>query len=317
MGSCAVRRAGSTIQGNSVTLQGRKLQCPPKRAPITTSSIRTIIIISTPVLIAQKAPAFHFTEKTTMISRAPTMPVYDHNTAGALRVSLQTPNATDHMNPCRTERLFTVVMLFYLTGVVMSLVFRDADMAAAPQTNPIDLAVKATLYAVSFVFISLQWGSFVRNLWNIKWLLALLLIAIISTQWSQNPSLTLRSDAVLLASTAFGVYFGTRYTVPEQLRLLAWTYSFTIALSYFFALFLPSYGIEQESNVDAWKGAFSYKNVLAEAAVFAMLVFLFVRPLRRSFRCLGLTASFALLFLSRICNRNDRVSHHHYHATVV
>jgi O-antigen ligase len=72
-----------------------------------------------------------------------------------------------------------------------------------------------------------------------------------------------------------------------------------VSLSFFFAIVLPNYGIDQTFEIGAWQGVFVRKNVLAEAAVLAVLVFLFVRPLRRPLRWLGISASIALLFLSR------------------
>jgi O-antigen ligase len=64
-------------------------------------------------------------------------------------------------------------------------------------------------------------------------------------------------------------------------------------------LCLPAYGVEQAQNFGAWKGVFAQKNGLAETAVFAVVLFIFVRPLSRSLRCLGLAASFVLLYFAR------------------
>jgi exopolysaccharide production protein ExoQ len=207
-------------------------------------------------------------------------------------------SAIDKTHPSITERIFTVVMLFYMAGAVLPVLSSSPDKADLPQIRPADLALKVALYAVGFGFIFRRWRSFIRGVWNVKWLVVLLLIAIASALWSQDPSLTLRGSAVLLATMAFGVYFGTRYTVRAQLRLLAWACSLMTACSYFLAIFLPRYGIEQDANIGAWKGAFIQKNNLAEATVLAVLVFLLVRPMRRSLRWLGIAASVGLLFLS-------------------
>jgi exopolysaccharide production protein ExoQ len=233
-----------------------------------------------------------------MMTRAAQPPICDRGIVD-YRVPLQIRNATDPARPSLAERVFTVVMLFYTTGAVLPFITGGTEQENFPQIRLADLAVKAALYAVTFFLILLQWRSFIRGLLNMKWLLLLLLIAIASTLWSQDPSLTLRGSAVLLGTTAFGVYFGTRYTVPEQLRLLAWTCFLTIAFSYVIAIFLPRYGIDQDSNFGDWQGAFVQKNGLAEAAVLAVLVFLFVRPVGRALRWLGIAASFALLLLSR------------------
>jgi O-antigen ligase len=175
----------------------------------------------------------------------------------------------------------------------------EVDPLSPTQTKPIELAVKAILYSVAFCFIAIRWRSVIQSAWNIKWIVALVLIAIASMAWSQDPSLTLRASAFLLATTAFGVYFGTRYTIPQQLRLLAWTCFLVVSLSFFFAIFLPKYGIDSDVH-GAWRGVFVQKNGLARAMVLAVSVFFFVRPKRFHWlRWPGVAASLALLFLSR------------------
>ena len=197
------------------------------------------------------------------------------------------------------EKVFSVVMLFYTTQAVLPFFVVEDDPLSPRQTAPIDLAIKAALYSVAFCFIAIHWRSVIEGVRNIKWLVALVVLAVASTAWSQDPSFTFRTSVSLVATTAFGVYFGTRYTVPQQLRLLAWTCSLLVSLSFFFAIFLPKYGIRHDAQ-GAWQGVFIYKNWLAKAMVLAVPVFLFVRPKRfNSLRWLGVAASFALLFLSR------------------
>jgi exopolysaccharide production protein ExoQ len=198
------------------------------------------------------------------------------------------------------EKIFTVVMLFYTTGAILPFIVGERDPLSPPQINPIELAVKAALYAGTFFFIAFRWRCLVRNMWNIKWIMVLVLIAIVSTAWSQDPYLTLHASAVLVATTAFGVYFGTRYTVPQQLRLLGWACFSVVALSFLFAIFLPKYGIDQDVNHGAWQGIFAQKNALGMGMVLAIFVFAFMQPKRfHSLRWLGVAASLALLLLSQ------------------
>jgi O-antigen ligase len=197
------------------------------------------------------------------------------------------------------EKIFSVVMLFYTTEAVMPFIAGEVDPRSPTQSKPIELAVKAILYPVLFCLIAIRWRSVIHSAWNIKWMVALVMFAIASTAWSQDPSLTLRASASLVATTAFGVYFGTRYTVPQQLRLLAWTCFLVVSLSFFFAIFLPEYGIDPDMH-GAWRGLFVRNNTLARPVVLAVFVFLFVRPKRfHSLRWLGVAASLALVFLSR------------------
>ena len=132
-----------------------------------------------------------------------------------------------------------MALLLYTAGAVATLITGAHDPLAPPQIKPIDLAIKVALYTVAFLFHRHPAAWLLRSAWNIKWILVPVLIAIVSVLWSQYPYLTLQGSAVLLATTAFGIYFGVRYTVPQQLRLLAWTFSLAVVVSSCFALFFP------------------------------------------------------------------------------
>jgi exopolysaccharide production protein ExoQ len=197
------------------------------------------------------------------------------------------------------EKICTVAMLFYATGAPMRLIAGKADLSSQPPETPTELAVKAALYSLAFCFIAGRWRDVIRSARNAKWVLALVAIAVASVAWSQNPSLTLRASASLLATTAFGLYLGTRYTVPQQLRLLGWTCFLVVSSSLFVAVFFPGYGIDPNKQ-GAWRGLFGWNNTLARIMVLAVVVFLFVRTrTHRSLPWLGIAASLVLLLLSR------------------
>lgn len=103
-----------------------------------------------------------------------------------------------------------------------------------------------------------------------------------------------------MATTAFGIYFGSRFTVPQQLRLLAWTCALVIFFSFGIAILLPRYGVDHSYHLGDWQGAFTQKNMLGRAMVLAVLVFYFVRPaMGRWIRWAGIASALALLVLSR------------------
>lgn len=184
------------------------------------------------------------------------------------------------------EMIFTVLMLFYTAN------------ALGPRSASAVVMVKATLYALVFLLVLIRWRGVIQGLPNIKWILGLTLLAAASALWSNDPSKTLRGSIVLLGTTAFGLYFGTRFTASEQLRLLVWTCFLFILPSYLIAIILPAYGVQHDGTQDAWRGIFMHKNALAEAAVFAMLVLAFVHPMALWLRSVGILASFGLIVLS-------------------
>ena len=66
---------------------------------------------------------------------------------------------------------------------------------------------------------------------------------------------------MLIATTAFGIYFATRFEISEQLRLLAWALGITVFLSFLFGVFFRQYGIE--STVHAGIGKESSRKRIA------------------------------------------------------
>ena len=176
------------------------------------------------------------------------------------------------------EKAFNVAMLFYTTGAVLSFVFGGSDGTVRDEGSLPWLALQLALYAVAFCFIAIRWRLVLRAARNATWILALVAIAVASSAWSQDPSFTLRRSIVLLATTVYGIYFGGRFTVAEQLRLLSWTFALVVCSSLFMVIFLPQYGVDHGIFFGAWQGAFHQKNMLARAMVLAALVFYFVKP---------------------------------------
>jgi O-antigen ligase len=198
------------------------------------------------------------------------------------------------------EKIFTVAMLFYCTRAILPFVAGVTGDFARADGNPLAFTVQTVFYLVAFCFIALHWRTFMRGAWNAKWILLLVLVAVASTAWSQHPLFTLRRSAVMLATTAFGIYFGSRFTVPQQLRLLGWTCALIILTSFFIAIFLPQFGVDHLWSFGAWQGAFPQKNYLARAMVLSVLVFYFARPPAAQWvRWIGVAGALSLLVLSK------------------
>ena len=200
----------------------------------------------------------------------------------------------------KIERIFAVAMLLYCTVGLLPAITGDTGDSAAADGNPLAFTVQAAFYLVAFCFIALHWRKVIRGAWNAKWILLLVLVAVVSTVWSQYPLFTLRRSAVMLATTAFGIYFGSRFTIPQQLRLLGWACALIVFTSFFMAIFFPQYGVNHLSSPGAWQGVFLRKNSLARAIVLSMLVFYFARPPTGWWvRWVGIAGALCLLVLSR------------------
>ncbi len=199
-----------------------------------------------------------------------------------------------------SEKAFVVAMLFYTTGAVFPFIAGYENRYSRLEGNPFELALQLVFYTGAFWFMANHWRTVLDAAKSAKWILVLLVIAIASTAWSQAPFFTFRRSLVLLATTAFGIYFGSRFTVSEQLRLLAWTCTLVVLSSFAIALLVPRYGVDHFQHPGDWQGAFTQKNMLARIMVLSILVFYFVRPVMgRWIRWIGIAAALALLVLSR------------------
>ncbi len=198
------------------------------------------------------------------------------------------------------EKIFTVAMLFYSTQALLHFMGGESDDIAQASGNHLAFAMQAAFYLVAFFFITLRWKKFISTALSARWIVLLVLFAATSTAWSQHPAITLRRSTVMLASTAFGIYFGSRFTVPQQLRLLGWACALVVFTSFFMGIFLPQHGIDHLWTPGAWIGVFSQKNSLARAMVLSALVFYFARPpLGRWVGWLAIAAAVCLLVLSK------------------
>jgi exopolysaccharide production protein ExoQ len=197
------------------------------------------------------------------------------------------------------EKAFAVAMLFYMTEALPFLIVR-LSVYSGLSGDAVAFAIQGVLYAVAFCFIAARWRSVFQGACNAKWIVALLMVAFASTAWSQDPMITLRRAVILCATTAFGIYFATRFDVPGQLRLLAWTCGLVICASFLCAIFLPQYGIDHTVHYGDWQGAFHQKNTLARVMVLSLFVFLFARfRSGNTLRWIGIAGSLTLLVLSR------------------
>jgi O-antigen ligase len=200
----------------------------------------------------------------------------------------------------QTEKIFTVAMLFYCTTALSLFITGETGDFVLADGSPLAFTVQASFYLVAFFFIALHWRTFIRGVWSAKWVLLLVLVAVASTVWSQQPLFTLRRSAVMLATTAFGIYFGSRFTVPQQLRLLGWTCALVVITSFFMGIFLPQYGVDHLWCAGAWQGVFYQKNTLGRAMVLSVVVFYFARPPAGKWvRWGGIAAALCLLALSK------------------
>jgi exopolysaccharide production protein ExoQ len=171
--------------------------------------------------------------------------------------------------------VFTILVLALATGAFQSLVLETATTRTVNEGNPLLQIIWAAVYALVLIRAFRNFRPIAAAVRANKFLIALVLLAVISVFWSEDPGLTLRRGLALLATTLFGLDFAVRYPIRKQLQLVAIALSAIVALSVvvqvFFAGLVP---VVDKAYPDAWVGLFDQKNVFARVVVLTAIVVL-------------------------------------------
>ncbi len=175
----------------------------------------------------------------------------------------------------RSEDIFTVLALIFYAGAVFKLVLSggaNQNQGTQYDASLIQL-IAMSIYSTSGALLALRWRKVIGTLVRDPWLLAILGLALLSILWSEAPAFTIRRNIALVGTSLFGVYMATRYTLQQQLKLLAWAFGIMIILSLLFVVAFPSYGISGGLHEGAWRGVWAHKNGLGQKMALSTLVF--------------------------------------------
>jgi exopolysaccharide production protein ExoQ len=172
------------------------------------------------------------------------------------------------------ERTYVIVALIYFTSAFTGL--SGAQTATLTQSTQLDttgLALQSVMYFGVGILIAAHGRCVLRHLHECKWPFLLAMLAVLSAAWSCDPLFSLRRGIVVLATTLWGAYFGSRFNCEEQLRLLCTALAIVAALSLITALLFPNYGIDRAVHNGDWRGIFAEKNVLGRIMVLGLIAF--------------------------------------------
>jgi exopolysaccharide production protein ExoQ len=130
--------------------------------------------------------------------------------------------------------------------------------------SPILLSLMNALsYPFVALLVALHWRQVAYVATRNIPLLLFLAMAMFSTVWSADITSTLDINRGLLRTFLFAAYFAARYSLKEQMKILAWVIALAAVLSLLACLGVPSYGIHE----DGWQGIFPYKNYMGRCMV--------------------------------------------------
>ena len=163
------------------------------------------------------------------------------------------------------EYLFSICSLVHISQAIVPLILTNGSSEGdGVDVRALDLSINAKIslliYIVTFCLLAVRWKRVLSTAFNNKSLWVLLGIVCFSYFWSINPSQTMRFAIYAIGTSGFGLYLATRYTLSEQLNLLAWTYGLLLILSILFAIGIPQYGLMAGVHEGAFRGVFTHKN---------------------------------------------------------
>jgi len=130
----------------------------------------------------------------------------------------------------------------------------------------------------------------------------LVILAAVSVLWSIDGAATQRRVVALVFTTLAGSVLAARWNMRQLTEIIAAQFVVLMALSFFFAIVPPRYGIMTELFPGAWRGVWTEKNglgaLMAMGALSCMAAAILAAP-RRTFWLLMFAGCTALLLLSR------------------
>jgi O-antigen ligase len=206
------------------------------------------------------------------------------------------------------EQGFTFVTLMLFSGGPLNLllsggaVVNEAELSTSSGDDHtwVKLLFLA-LHVISYSLLVVRWKKVIYALSKDRYIWVLTGLVLLSLFWSVAPSKTLVRGFGLVGTTAFGFYFATRYSMRQQLQMLAWVFGISIVLSLLFGVALPQYGVVRDQAGVNWRGIYVHKNLLGSTmSLSAVIFFILASETKRNRLPLwcGLSFSVILVILS-------------------
>ncbi|MCL1472414.1 O-antigen ligase family protein [Argonema antarcticum] len=123
------------------------------------------------------------------------------------------------------------------------------------------------IYLVTILLILARFKTVIRPALRDPFLWALMALVTFSYLWSDFPAISKKEGILTLVASLFGLYMASRFTLKEQLQIVAWAAGIAAVFSLFYTLALPGYGKEQGFHAGAWRGPLIQKNMFARFMV--------------------------------------------------
>ena len=176
------------------------------------------------------------------------------------------------------EIIYVFFALLYFSGALSPSDTGENGISRQWQFDRVSYLIQLFVFPILAVLICIHWDSVVQGLKQAFWPFSLCALAILSAGWSDDPFFTGRRAIVLLLTTLFAVYLGSRFTAEDHLNFFGWLLVFSVVGSIAVIILAPQFGISHDLHEGALKGLFSHKNLLGRQMVFGILTLVIGKP---------------------------------------
>jgi exopolysaccharide production protein ExoQ len=205
------------------------------------------------------------------------------------------------MNVKLTEKILTVLLLLIAVGAFTIHPAQEISMSTLGG-DKLDTFFNIVSYLILFYFLLLYWKGFLYVTTRSPLQFFLLVIVIFSILWSEDLSSTLTYLRGLIRIYFIAIYLAMRYSLREQMRLIAWALGVAASLSMLFSAFVPGFIHQSPELVDMWSGIYGHKNELGYMMAWSAGLFLHLAVSSNRYRWLMWAIcgiSICLIILSR------------------
>jgi len=165
-----------------------------------------------------------------------------------------------------SEYTFIVLGLFFFSGAFGA---NSLALVIAPFLITI---IRFFLWGCSTLLVCIYWQSAIKIFKQNIPIFLLAIIAFFSFLWSDFPDYTLADVRDIWMMTSFSLYFAIRFTLKEQIKLIAYTLLIGGFLSIIFAIGLPQVGKHLTgAHAGSWKGIYGHKNYFGSMMILGIL----------------------------------------------
>ncbi|AFY55945.1 lipid A core-O-antigen ligase-like enyme [Rivularia sp. PCC 7116] len=191
------------------------------------------------------------------------------------------------------EKSFIFIGLTFFSGVF------GVDSLGIVLPQSIVSLFRFSTWGISAFLVLLLWQNTLIKISQNLLLFILVAIAYFSFIWSQFPDVTFFTSRDILMTTCFGLYFATRFSLKEQVELIAFTLLIGAIASIFCVVALPNVAIHSDVHAGALKGLYGHKNHFGGMMILMCLTF-FALPKEnlKIYKYFGMMFSVFLILLS-------------------